>query len=49
MGQYVGFGLEIDMLNARGVQTAAPIATGRWGQVWAKKQETSSESPIQAG
>lgn len=37
------------LVNARGVQTSTPIATGGWAQVWAKKRETPSDSLNQVG
>ena len=45
---YATTGLGTSLVNARGVQTSTPIATGGWAQVWAKKRETLSESLIQA-
>lgn len=46
---YVTSGSGTGLLNARGVQTSTPIATGGWGQVWAKKRETPSDSVNQVG
>ena len=37
------------LVNARGVKTSTPIATGGWAQVWAKKRETPSDSENQVG